>query len=192
MKLEEYLLFKELCRNKKVFLEYGSGGSTIQLLKGGKKVFSVESNPGFYHYMNGIGLVQRASGHSLTYKLVDLGDTDQWGIPLTTEKEENWSRYYEEAWNDIEAQNEKVDVVFIDGRFRVCCCLYSVLKVVEQGWQDTLFIIHDFWHRKHYHVVLQFLQEHKSAASLGAFTLKKGIDVAEVKNLIEAYAAEKV
>jgi protein O-GlcNAc transferase len=157
MEFEEYLLFKDLCKNKKVFIEYGSGGLTIHLLKSGKEVFTVESNGAFHNLMNSLNLVQKAEGRSLHSVFIDLGPCDQWGKPLTVEKESEWSRYYSEVWQHINPQRSKVDVVFIDGRFRVACCLYSILKVVEYGWKDTLFLVHDFWRRKHYHEVLRFL-----------------------------------
>lgn len=188
MELKEYLLFKDLCKNRKVFLEYGSGGSTIHLLKRGKEVYSVESNGGFYNFMNSLNIVQKAEGGSLHSILIDLGPCDQWGKPMTVEQERDWSRYYSEVWEHINRRRSKIDVVFIDGRFRVCCCLYSILKVMEYGWKDTLFLVHDFWRRKHYHVVLKFLQEYKSRVDLASFKVKEGIDKDEVKYLIEQYS----
>jgi protein O-GlcNAc transferase len=188
MELKEYLLFKDLCKNKKVFIEYGSGGSTIHLLKSGKKVFSVESNGEFHDMMNSISLVQKAKGQLLHPVHIDLGPCDMWGKPLTSEKECAWSRYYSEVWDEVKRHQSRVDVVFIDGRFRVCCCLYSILKVVEYGWKDTLFLVHDFWRRKHYHVVLKFLNEYKSRLDLASFRVKDNIDKDEVKWLLQQYA----
>lgn len=185
---KEYMLFKELCRNKEVFLEYGSGGSTIHLLKSKKIVFSVESNPDFYKYMLSMTLVKRALQQNLHYKFINLGQTNQWGKPLTGEQSENWPRYYEEIWHEIDPAIHRLDVVFIDGRFRVCCCLYSILKAIEYNWLDITFVIHDFWRREKYHVVLDFLLEVKSAENLVSFRMKKNISVNRVKELLEEYS----
>jgi protein O-GlcNAc transferase len=188
MTMREYLLFEQLCKDKKVFLEYGSGGSTIYFLKNHKSVYTVESNEEFYHLMNSVQLVQRSKGQLLHSKFIDLGTCNQWGKPLTSEKESEWPRYYREIWEDIHPEETTVDVVFIDGRFRVCCCLYSILKVMEYGWKDTLFLFHDFWRRKKYHVVLKFLNEYKSKADLAAFKVKDTINLSEVRGMIGEYA----
>src|SRR5688572_22667382 len=66
MEIKEFLLFKKFCRNKKVVLEYGSGGSTIYLLTKNKIVYSVESNLEFYRYMNSIKMVSRSNSNNLS------------------------------------------------------------------------------------------------------------------------------
>jgi hypothetical protein len=189
MSIKEFQLFKEVCSNKKVFLEYGSGGSTIWLLKKNKKLYSVESNPDFYKYMNSIKLVKR-SANNLQYRFIDLGPTNAWGKPLATTHSNDWPAYYSEIWNDIDATSNKVDIVFIDGRFRVSCCLYTILKVVEHRWKDTVFLFHDFWRRKHYHEVLEFLQEIKSAEQLATFKIKDHINTENVKERLKEYALD--
>lgn len=190
MKPDEFQLFKELCAGKKVFLEYGSGGSTIYLLKNNKDVYSVESNPEFFSYMNSVSLVKKSLDRKLHYRYIDLGPTNKWGKPIATEKSINWSDYYSQIWKSINPAKEKVDVIFIDGRFRVCCCLYSILKLVEFNWKDTTLIIHDFWKRKDYHVVLKFLQEIKSSTTLASFKVKEGVNIEEVKAMLHEYALE--
>lgn len=188
MYLKELFLFKTLCKNKNVFIEFGSGGSTIFLLNKGKRVFSVESDPEFYQYMNEISLVQKLNGTSLHLSLIDLGKHNGWGIPLSLEKKEDWYKYYTQIWERINPQKTKVDAIYIDGRLRVCCTLYSILKLVEYGWTDTLLIIHDFWNRKQYHIVKKFLKECKSVARLGSFLVKDNVNTDEVKGLINQYA----
>lgn len=189
MTWKEFKFFKEVCSNKKIFLEYGSGGSTIWLLKKNKKIYSVESNPGFYEYMNSINLVKRSTDN-LRYRFIDLGPTNVWGKPLTTTHSNDWPAYYSEIWNDIDATSDKVDIVFIDGRFRVSCCLYTILKTLEHNWKDTVFLFHDFWRRKKYHEVLEFLQEIKSAEQLAMFKSKDHIDTKNVKEKLQEYALD--
>lgn len=188
MERKEYFLFKDLCKNKKVFLEYGSGGSTIHLLKKNKMVFSVESNPDFYNYMCSMKFIKRALNLNLHYRFVNIGPTNKWGKPLSDEYYKNWPKYYEQIWDEIDPLRHQVNVVFIDGRFRVCCCLYSILKAVEYNWRNTVFVIHDFWRREKYHVVLDYLQETESAENLVSFRMKNNIDVAALKERLEEYA----
>lgn len=187
MKWDEYILFEKLCKNKKTVIEYGSGGSTIFFLKGKTKVYSVESNREFYEFMQSIPFIEKSLNHSLQYNFIDLGATDQWGAPLSEDKKANWPLYYTQVWDSIENKTT-IDAIFIDGRFRVSCCLYSILQVLEHGAKDTLFLIHDFWKRKHYHIVLQYLKEYKSASNLGSFHLKENIDIEEVRALLHEYA----
>jgi hypothetical protein len=187
MQLSEYLLLKETFKNKKTFLEFGSGGSTIFLLKNRKKVFSVESNKQFYNYMRSINLVKKSLGSNLDYKLIDLGATNIWGKPIEAESEVTWSNYYCEVWEHITSK-DNIDVIFIDGRFRICCCLYSILKVLEYNWNDTVFVIHDFWRRKKYHIILKFLDEIKSSKDLATFRVKDNINIEEVRQMIDESA----
>jgi hypothetical protein len=51
-----------------------------------------------------------------------------------------------------ETLTKKIDLILIDGRFRVACCL-KCFDVIN----DNCFIIFDdFLNRKHYHVILDY------------------------------------
>jgi hypothetical protein len=190
MTFDEYRLFKKTCASKKVILEYGSGGSTIYFLKHNKRVYSVENSPAFYAYMKSIGFIRKAMDKSLFYKFIDLGETHKWGKPISLNNQIDWPNYYSAVWDDIVKKETKVDVVFIDGRFRVQCCLYSILMIAEKKWNDTLILIHDFNKRKNYHVVLPFLDEIASTTSLFVFSVKKDISLDNVNHLLGQSAAK--
>lgn len=66
----------------------------------------------------------------------------------------------------------KIDTLFIDGCFRVAC-------ILNLG-KNTVIIIHDFWNREDYHVVLKFLDKIDYLDSIGIFKQKNNID----KNLV--------
>lgn len=186
---DEYALFDKITRKKKVILEFGSGGSTVHFIKRHKKIYSVESNPDFYGYMKSISLVKKALGKSLFLKFIDLGNTDLWGRPVSLERKENWHNYYTEVWKAILENESKVDVVFLDGRFRISCCLYSILQVLNNNWKDTIFMIHDFWNRQEYKVLLKFLNEIESRSRLAAFTARTDIDVDELKSVLQKHSS---
>ncbi|MEJ7679842.1 MAG: hypothetical protein WKG06_18695 [Segetibacter sp.] len=139
--------------------------------------------------MNSITLVKKATEKSLFLKFINLGDTDSWGRPLSLERKENWPDYYSEVWKDIVLNENKVDVVFIDGRFRVCCCVYSIIKILENNWKETIFMIHDFWNRKEYFVLLKFLDEIESKSRLGVFAIKKDINIHEINSILPQYSS---
>lgn len=187
MTFGEYLFFDRLCYSKKVILEYGSGGSTLYFIKRKKQVYSVESNPEFYKYMNSIGRVRNSKGNSLFLRYVDVGETNSIGKPLSMEKENNWNKYYAEIWNKILSDRKEIDIIFIDGRFRVSCVAYSLIKVLENKMREPIFLIHDFYDRKQYHIVLKFLNEIECKSRLGAFSLKKDINIDEVKDVLVRY-----
>ncbi len=186
MKTDEYLIFTKTTKMKKVILEYGSGGSTIEFLKKHKKIYSVESNPDFCKYLLSVNIVKKAIGKSLFLKFIDIGNTDKWGRPVSIERKEHWHEYYSEIWKDVIQNENKVDVIFIDGRFRVCCCAYSIVQLLEHNWKETIFIIHDFWNREEYKILLTFLDEIESISTLGVFKCKAHIDVDKVKALLDA------
>lgn len=185
---DEYALFKKTFAPAKTVLEYGTGGSTIHFLNTKKTVFSVESNQEFYSYLSAIGLVKNSLKKNLSLRYVDLGATNEWGKPVNNEGQQGWSKYYADVWNEIDPAVHKVDAIFIDGRFRVACALYAILKILNYQWKDTQIVIHDFWRRKEYHVVLEFLDNVATASQLAVFRVKKNIDTEKVKSMLDQYA----
>ena len=81
--------------------------------------------------------------------LADLGVVKAWGRPAGYDLEENFSVYTDWIW----LHNEKPDVVLVDGRFRVCSFLTSLLQA-ESG---TKIIFDDYVNRQHYHFVERFI-----------------------------------
>ena len=189
MTREEFALFEKLSATTNTVIEYGSGGSTIFFLRNRKKVFSVDSNPDFHRLMMAIPFVSRAIGTRLNLDFVDVGPTDTWGTPLSTDRAAEWPSYVSQPWSRVEHAGARVDMVLVDGRFRVACCLYSVRKLLEEQWPDTLIVMHDFWDRPEYHVVLPFVQEQGRAGTLAAFHPKPDADLSALERLFEEYSS---
>ena len=188
MTREEYQLFAELAEPARSIIEYGSGGSTIYSLVRGKRVFSVDSNPDFHRFMLSIPVVSEKLGKDISLDYIDLGPTDTWGSPRTRDKVGDWPRYMAQPWTRINSMEPPVDLILVDGRFRVACFLYSLRRLHELGWPLTLLLIHDFWDRPEYQVILPFVEEHKRAGTLGAFRMKEDVDMGEVSRLISEYS----
>ena len=189
MTREEFRLFVELAHHANTIIEYGSGGSTIWSLRNGKRIFSVDSNPDFHRFMTAIPLVREHIGDDLQLDFVDIGPTDTWGTPLSKERQSEWPKYVARPWSRVEASGFSVDMVLIDGRFRVACCLYSLRKAVEGNAGSPLIVMHDFWDRPEYHVVLPFLIEHKSAGTLASFRVKPDVDPKAVEEMLTQYTS---
>ena len=186
MSPDEFRLFARLTKDARAVIEYGSGGSTVYFLREKKRIHSVDSNPEFHRMMLGIPFVSSRIGNGLTLDFVDVGPTDMFGTPLSNERSSEWTRYVSQPWTRVQP-GERVDLVLVDGRFRVACCLYSVRKILELGWSSTVILIHDFSKRKEYHVILPFLQELDSAMTLSAFRVRESPDLAELDRLLEEY-----
>ena len=77
---------------------------------------------------------------------------NNWGYPgpnSTKIQHKNYSNYIR---NLTLEQQQSIDLIFIDGRFRVACCLkcFDIMNI------DCLIAFDDFLDRPSYHVVLDY------------------------------------
>ena len=93
--------------------------------------------------------------------LVDIGKTKAWGFPVDESRKESWKSYPE----IVHQLDGDWDTVLIDGRFRVACVVNVLLRVDPR----CRILIHDFWNRNSYHVVLNYLDVVRSVDTLGVF-----------------------
>lgn len=172
MSAAEIDLFMSSCLGKESVVEFGLGGSTLCLLQAGvKEILSVETDPIWVARVAEHELVRPhiASGR-LSMCEVDVGPTKGWGRPADRSKQATWPAYWQEPWRRVET--DKVDLVFVDGRFRVA----STLNAMLQGSEDLTIVVHDFWTRPGYHVLLKYLNCACRADSLGVFFVKRRVD----------------
>ena len=57
------------------------------------------------------------------------------------------------------------------------CCENSNLKI----------LIHDFWNREQYHILLKYLDTVQKVDTIGLFSIKKSIDMKQVEKDYGAY-----
>ena len=86
----------------------------------------------------------------LTLLHADIGPIGRFGFPADNKSAWQWPRYYLDVWTAVSAP--ELDVILVDGRFRVACALQSLLR----AGPDCKVIVHDFADRAYYHVVLEF------------------------------------
>jgi hypothetical protein len=110
------------------FLEYGSGGSTrLATRLKVESVYSVESDAAFGKAVRRY-VSREAKGSQLKMIQPDIGEVGQWGYPVGSASARQWKSYPLDVWNSVEAAGKSPDIILVDGRFRVACCLVSFLK----------------------------------------------------------------
>ncbi len=183
MNEEERLLFCKYAEKAKIYLEFGSGGSTIWvLLNTSATVYSVESEMSWIGEMRKYGVIRDSeSAGQLRLYHIDIGKTRGWGYPDGDKNEELFPLYSSDIFNDKKACS--ADTILIDGRFRVACALKCILNLRS----NAVIMVHDFWDRGYYHIILKYVNIIDRAGTLGVFTIKEGIDIASVEKDYELY-----
>ena len=145
-------MFYKYLDKANIYFEYGSGGSTYQasIRKNISQIYSVESDKEWYTKLKKI-LNNTDNRIQYIYNEMDV-QRNNWGRPgpkSTISQRINYSNQITTL--SIKEQNN-IDLVMIDGRFRVACCL-KCFNVIS----DTcLIIFDDFLTRPEYHVVLDY------------------------------------
>ena len=73
----------------------------------------------------------------------------------------------------------------IDGRFRVACTLKTISECYKN--RDLEILIHDFWDREEYHILLKYLHEVDRADTLGVFVIKTNFDLIAIMKDYDLY-----
>tara|TARA_B100000963_G_scaffold360959_1_gene394082 strand:- start:23052 stop:23696 length:645 start_codon:yes stop_codon:yes gene_type:complete len=141
-------LFKQILLNTKIYGEYGCGKSTIWVANNSEcQILGVDSSEKWIDFVQS-NMPRKNPRHVLKY--VDLGPILDWGFPSSYRKRENFRDYTDSIW----LHELKPDTVLIDGRFRVCCFLTSLIK----GNPGTKVIFDDYTMREIYHIVEIFVK----------------------------------
>jgi hypothetical protein len=160
------------------YFEFGSGGSTYQayLRPNIKTIISVESDKAWYNTVK-----QRLGDDPRVQLIYNEMDTrsNTWGHPGPNSTAEMWISYSEH----IRAVKQPIDLVMIDGRFRVACCL-KCFDVIDN---NSLVVFDDFLNRPAYHVVLEFYDIVDKTNDKRLVVLKKKDVPSPSKELIERY-----
>ena len=106
-----------------------------------------------------------------------------WGNPgkdCTDEQKINYSNHMRKLNQE---DNRRIDFVFIDGRFRVACCL----KCHDIIQDNCLIAFDDFLNRPQYHIVLQYFMIVEKTNDNRMVILKKRNNVTVPNHIIEKY-----
>lgn len=183
---DERELFVKSISESKEYLEFGSGGSTFIVLKTtNANIISIESDINWINHMrDNKTIFEEEQFCRLKFVHIDIGEISIMGMPKDKSKLESYPKYSEEIFKILDKNKiDKIDTVLIDGRFRVACTLNTILNCNE----NTKIIIHDFFNRDEYHIVLNYLDIIEKANTLGVFKIKENINKNEISNIIEQY-----
>jgi len=181
LELNDTEMFYRYLKKINIYFEYGSGGSTYQasILNNIKKIYSVESD---IQWQN--KLKQTIKNPNTVYIFNEM-DTQpySWGNPGKNATNIQKINYSNQITKLSKEQQGSIDLVFIDGRFRVACCLkcYDIIK------DDCLIAFDDFLNRQHYHIVLEYFDIIEQTEDNRMVILKKKKNVNIPKELIEKY-----
>lgn len=168
------------------YLEYGSGGSTYQasLRNNLKKIISVESDIEWSNKLK--TLIQNKEKIDFVY--CDMKTLpNNWGNPGVDSNLRDWIKYNNYINSLDKNLSSKIDLILIDGRFRVACCLKCYNSIND----DCLIVFDDFFNRKYYHIVLDYFDIIDKTNDNLMVVLKKKKDLVISKELIEKYEKDK-
>ncbi|MCK5359774.1 MAG: hypothetical protein KAJ95_04065 [Gammaproteobacteria bacterium] len=180
---EVTMLHSQMDRSSK-YLEFGSGDSTVyaSCVPSINTIDSVESSADFVNKMlkTNPAIQTALSMGKLEFHLIDIGVTGNFGYPVDDSKKHLWPDYSQ----NIFKKSSNHDLVLIDGRFRVACTLQCILNEPK----DCIIMIHDFWNRAEYHVLLKYLTLIDKVDTLGVFDITpESFNDDEIRSLITRY-----
>lgn len=158
--------FMEKVNSSTFYVEYGTGGSTVQASKWGKPFIGVDSDKVFLESVKR-KLGNLKSDQHLIH--VDIGLTGPWGIPIfkkpMTSRLKKWKSYPAAPWTLISKDNLP-DLILVDGRFRVACALTSIKHMPKYAH----LLVDDYAERPHYHIIERFARLDAMVGRMAVFS----------------------
>lgn len=162
------------------YFEYGSGGSTYQasIRKNINSIHSVESDYDWYQKLkSGI------SDKRIKLQYYNLySRPNNWGYPGPESTLSDWKKYSGAIVKLPPIQRSNIDLILIDGRFRVACCL-NCHRVIKP---DCLILFDDFLNRPEYHIVLKYFHIVNQTSDNRMVVLKKK-EISPPTSIIKKY-----
>lgn len=183
MSNDEKAFFDSVIKNSQVYLEFGLGGSSLRAIQKSKaKIYTVESSPDWIKYLRKYTIVRCYENKRLFISSVDIGPIRGWGYPKANNPQNLFESYSSSIFKLIDSK--VIDLALVDGRFRVACTLKIILECHNSSLK---ILIHDFWNRKEYHVLLKYLDTMDKVDTLGLFSVKENVDRKSVESDYETY-----
>lgn len=162
-------------QNTKLFLEFGSGGSTVLANRLAVPTISVESDR-FY----GAAVRKAMSNGDLTTMVFPkMGVTKQWGMPVFFKRMKG-ERYAGAPFHKISTAFP--DFILVDGRYRVACVLETARRAYLAKSTAQL-MLDDYEGRPRYHVLENYLGTPERIGRAAVFEIGRvPVDEAAVRN----------
>jgi hypothetical protein len=185
---EELGLLRAIGGHRRFIVEFGCGGSTTEWLRhSAERVVSIESDAAWVTELREHpDLAGAVASEQLVLVHANVGPTGDWGAPKG--QMQRWPGYWSRVWElpAVAESEQPVDLVFVDGRFRVACALNAALHVGA----GVPIVMHDFWNRPHYHVVLDHLDVVARAGTLVVLQRRADLDPARVVDDLARHALD--
>ena len=136
--------------NSKCYLEYGTGSSTLLAKKLDKYFYAVESDTNFFNCLK--------PQFNKNYLLVSLGVVFFFSTPVFASIRRFYLnkraiKYANYVIEKIKRDQKQPDLVLIDGRYRVLCCLFIYKFLLNNQNKNISIIIDDFQNRRYYQIL---------------------------------------
>ena len=181
---DKFMFYKYLIKSNHYF-EYGSGGSTCKanLSPNIKSIYSVESDLEWYNKIK-TAFKSNQTNKTINFIYCEM-DTQpkSWGNPGPKSVLTDWQNYSNQLSLLSNFEKKQIDLILIDGRFRVACCL----KCYDEISDNCLIMFDDFLNRKNYHLVLNHYDIVEKTIENRMVVLKKKKNATPPKDLIECY-----
>lgn len=166
-------LLAERLKGVKIFLEYGSGGSSIMAAQAGiRRIYSVDSDLMFLQSVQKRLIADGIPRRRYVPVYVDIGRTGNWGRPVNENHAKDWPNYCSAPWVRLEQAGEKPSLVLIDGRFRVASFLVTAMLAPP----GCVILFDDYVDRPEYHLVEQHLKPVRFEGRMAEFIVAPLLD----------------
>ena len=174
-------LFKKYLRNIEVYFEYGCGISTYLAsnVDNIKTIYIVESDKEWINCIK-----QNIKKNNIVYIYNEMDTIPKtWGHPGKNATDIQKINYSSHMKNLSREAQTAIDLVFIDGRFRVACCLKS-FDIIKD---ECLIVFDDFLNRPQYHIILNYFDMVEKCSNNRTVMIKKKKGVCVPHELIKKY-----
>jgi hypothetical protein len=169
------IFFKNEIKKSKLYLEFGSGRTTLFAQKLKKKFISIEADKIFFDLIK-----KKIRNSELRY--YNIGLTFYYSIPYFFYPKRILN-YSKSIFEELQRQKKIPDLILIDGRFRVLIALQAHI-FMSKIKKNIRIIIDDYSQRYHYHILESFFK----IKVIGNFGVVYGLKNKRITNsLIEKY-----
>ncbi|MBV8978153.1 MAG: hypothetical protein JOZ13_12325 [Alphaproteobacteria bacterium] len=152
----------ELAKTRAYF-ELGMGGSTLMAARSGVgQIVSVDSDNTWIEAVRAHKeIAPRCADGSMSLLYADIGPVADWGRPADRSAIRQWSRYISAGWAEWARRECLPDLVLVDGRFRIACCLSVALATAHlPSAALPRILLHDVDEKRaHYREALECLEQ---------------------------------
>ena len=153
--------FLDKLKKSKFYFEYGSGSSTLVANDLNKKFISIELDKRYY-----LELKKKVKNNQL--KFFNIGPVGEFSYPIFKLKKKIVN--YISSIDNYLSNEDYPDLILIDGRFRIACCL-NILKHIQKKSLKVLILLDDYEKRESYKILNKFFK----VKSIGRMAILKAL-----------------